>query len=189
MSQTITDPAADAQQQIKEIVRRLSATRDSLDTNPDLQQMYSSALAVIRQLCSFPDSTPKVKDVTRQLVKLQSWKELDATVHADMLKMILDVQAGNFTPCVEISKDWSDKVPAVAGWHWHWSGAPDSPAVLTSVQYNSTSDTFLVSMAHLGIYEAIDCDKYGGFWIALKAPAVPATPAHYVRTSSPEFSL
>lgn len=60
--------------------------------------------------------------------------------------------------------------PAEQGWYWHWNGDEECSPVPTSVLWSGTTNKCFVSTGQLGLTRAIDCDKYGGFWLKMTEP-------------------
>lgn len=71
------------------------------------------------------------------------------------------------------SLGWSKQAPTKQGWYWHWNGDPEASAYPTSVLWSGTSSSCFVSIGQLGIENAIDCKKYGGYWMPLNQPLLP----------------
>lgn len=68
---------------------------------------------------------------------------------------------------------WRQEPPTIEGWYWHWNGDEDSSPIPTNVQWSGTTNACFVSMGQLGLPHAIDCDKYGGWWLPMVEPATP----------------
>ncbi len=74
-----------------------------------------------------------------------------------------------------IAPEWSQTPPVEQGWYWHWDGNDDSAPLPMSVLYSGFTQTCFVSMGQLGITQAVDCDKYGGWWLRIIKPDMPIT--------------
>lgn len=72
---------------------------------------------------------------------------------------------------------WSKQPPTSQGWYWHWNGDEDSSPLPTSVLWSGTSRTCFVSTGQLGLFQAVDCDKYGGWWLPMITPNTPIPPS------------
>lgn len=72
---------------------------------------------------------------------------------------------------------FTKNVPVEQGWYWHWNGDEDCRPLPTSVLWSGTTQSCFVSTGQLGLSRAIDCDKYGGYWLKLTEPweAIEAT--------------
>ena len=68
---------------------------------------------------------------------------------------------------------WTQTPPAEQGTYWHWNGDEDCAPLPIFVLWSGFSGKCFVSCGQLGFKDAIDCDKYGGWWLPLYAPPLP----------------
>lgn len=68
---------------------------------------------------------------------------------------------------------WTQSPPTEQGTYWHWNGDTDCAPYPTFVLFSGFSGTCFVCKGQLGLERAIDCDKYGGWWMKLDDPKVP----------------
>lgn len=68
---------------------------------------------------------------------------------------------------------WTQTPPTHQGQYWHWNGDDTCSPLPMFILWSGTSGKCFVSAGQLGITEAIDCDKYGGWWMRLLAPPLP----------------
>lgn len=80
--------------------------------------------------------------------------------------------------------EWTQTPPTHQGEYWHWNGDEDAAPMPMFVMWSGTSGKCFVSAGQLGITEAIDCDKYGGWWMMLITPQLPN--ADFCRTDQPK---
>lgn len=73
-------------------------------------------------------------------------------------------------PAPGVPEGFTSAPPTEQGWYWHWNGDEDSRPIPTSVLWSGSTGTCFVSRGQLGLSEAIDCDKYGGYWLKLNEP-------------------
>lgn len=68
---------------------------------------------------------------------------------------------------------WTKEPPTESGEYWHWTGCPNSGPLPMFVSRSGSTGKCFVTRGQLGLTEAIDCDEYGGWWLAMKSPALP----------------
>jgi hypothetical protein len=91
------------------------------------------------------------------------WQRIEAS--ADQLQAVEDSQ--------NPENQWTKEPPTKTDEYWHWNGNPDASPTHLYVSLSGTSNKAFVMRGQLGIPHAIDCDKYGGWWIPCDIPTVP----------------
>lgn len=69
---------------------------------------------------------------------------------------------------------WTNIPPSSSGLYWHWNEDVDCSPNPIHVGYSGTTGKCFVMRGQLGIENAIDCEKYGGLWMAISIPEINA---------------
>lgn len=89
----------------------------------------------------------------------------------------MELATDDRVPAVEgtpVANVWTKEVPTEQGLYWNWDGSRDSSPLPFFVMWSGTTRTCFVSRGQLGIREAVDCDKFGGWWCPVqKYPPLP----------------
>ncbi|QMI49675.1 hypothetical protein [Burkholderia sp. MBR-1] len=71
---------------------------------------------------------------------------------------------GPILPPAHTVQKWSKEPPTEQGLYWHWTGDLDSGPIPLNVLWSGSTKKCFVSIGQYGIAQAVDCDKYGGYW-------------------------
>ncbi len=75
---------------------------------------------------------------------------------------------------IRVLSGWTESPPTENGEYWHWNGCQScAPLPMFVLGSGSASGKCFVSQGQLGLTQAIDCDKYGGWWLKMQTPAIP----------------
>lgn len=70
--------------------------------------------------------------------------------------------------------EWTQNIPTESGCYWSWNGDVDSCPVHVFVSKSGGAPyTTFVMCGQLGLTEAVDCDKWGGWWKRIDMPDLP----------------
>jgi len=97
-----------------------------------------------------------------------------AAVAKDALRQVRklgDAARSLVTRLNEESTGWAQTAPTEQGIYWHWSGDPDTTAFPLFVMWSGTERKCFVARNSMDATPW--CDELGGYWSAIREPAVP----------------
>jgi hypothetical protein len=100
-----------------------------------------------------------------------------ARIEGQALREKVEAQAESLRNCQSAKGGWTPLPPATGGLYWHWNGDEGCTPNPVFVSWSGTTGNCFVQGGQLGMERAMDCDKFGGWWIRLKAPALPPIPS------------
>lgn len=107
-----------------------------------------------------------------RVAKLAGVSMPDDMTHAQIAHVAGTI-LGDIARAMELTA-WTTTPPTAQGEYWHWNGDPDSAPIVFNILYSGTAKKCFVPINQSYTGQAIMCDVYGGYWLRIERPALPA---------------
>lgn len=108
---------------------------------------------------------------TDEFMYRQAWDNISAEARE---RHVIKTELFAAPPGQAERDSWTQAPPTEQAWYWHWNGDEDCAPFPLSVMWSGTAMKCFVAIHQLDAGTPHWCDEYGGYWLLMREPDVPA---------------